>query len=137
MKREKPKTLSYEIIATESGVSSRTVKRYFAGMNVTFDNVNAIEQAIKKLNSERGLQKKSEDKLISIKSLKLKENVFWSNPNGELPLKNILAAVVVGRNVSDLVALKKRFGSRKIRKVYSQISENKKNILASRIVNVL
>lgn len=137
MKRVKPKGLTFEQIAHESGISTRTIKRYFAGLNVTLLNSDAIKSAVLKLSGAPRKRSPNDtgDKVVFLASLKIRENVFWSNPKGSLPLKNVVAAVVVGRNISDLISLKKTFGDKAVRKIYMEMSDGKKNHLAGRILN--
>lgn len=137
MKLEKPKELTYAQIASESGVSPRTVNRYFAGLNVTTLNSDAIKMVVLKLaaaQKKRNPNSKG-NKVVSLESLRIRENVFWSNPKGSLPLKNIVAAVVGGRNISDLLSLKKKFGDKVICNIYMEMPDNNKNHLAGRVLN--
>lgn len=136
MRLKKPDWLSHEQIAEATGkISSRTVKRYFADENVTTSTAEAIKQAIIVLSSKpkkaKGMKNEA---LIELSSLKIRENVFWSNPGGKLPLKNIVAAVAAGKNLSDFLHLKKKYGHKKVIEAYRGLSVDKRNHLLDRLM---
>jgi soluble cytochrome b562 len=58
--------------------------------------------------------------IVAVNTLGLENNVFWSNRNGELPLKTVLACVVDGRFKSDLMTLQIKFGDEIIREVFDR-----------------
>lgn len=60
------------------------------------------------------------NQIIELSELHLKENIFWSNPNGKLPLKNIVSAIINGRNISDLQALQFKFGKEIISQIFDR-----------------
>jgi len=57
---------------------------------------------------------------ISSKLLKskLSSNLFWSNPNGNIPIENIIAAIINKEAISDLDFVRFNFGDDKVIEVF-------------------
>ena len=60
------------------------------------------------------------NQIIELSELRIRENIFWSNPNGQLPLKNIVCAIINGRNISDLQSLQFKFGKEIIQQIFDR-----------------
>ncbi len=59
---------------------------------------------------------------ISAKLLKskLSSNLFWSNPNGKIPVDNVISAIINREAISDLDFVRFNFGDDKVIEVFLQ-----------------
>ena len=51
---------------------------------------------------------------ISAKKLKLSKNIFYSNKSGQIPINNIIASVIKEGSMSDIDAIRYKFGDNKV-----------------------
>ena len=57
---------------------------------------------------------------VSAKDIKplLSSNLFWSNPNGEIPIENLISAIIKNNALSDLDFARFSFGDNKVIEVF-------------------
>lgn len=128
---KKPKNLTFQQIADQSGVSIRTVKRYASGENITTRNVNAINLAVADLKS---VPKRSTDKCLIPPSQKefffpkaiFRQNLFWSSPVDKTRnIDGVIETYVKTPNLYDIYTLVRLFGEKRVvgiaREIYTDI----------------
>lgn len=61
---------------------------------------------------------------------KLSSNLFWSNPNGNIPVNNVISAIIENEAISDLDFVRFNFGDDRVIEVFLQnFNINKKPII--------
>lgn len=122
MQFTKPKDVSYEEIARVSGVSSRTIKRYAAGGNVTTANAAAIAKAIQTIDPKQNSKNKQHGSLVPstqkefffCKSI-FKHYLFWSSPVDKArDIDGVIEAYVKSPNLHDIYLLVRLFGAKRV-----------------------
>jgi hypothetical protein len=51
---------------------------------------------------------------------KLSSNLFWSNPNGNIPVNNVICAIIENEAISDLDFVRFNFGDDRVIEVFLQ-----------------
>ena len=51
---------------------------------------------------------------VAVKSLRLSRNLFWSNPDGYVPVGNLIAAVIEKGSSDDIDSIRYRYGDNKV-----------------------
>jgi hypothetical protein len=134
------KGLTFDIISQKSGVSIRTIKRYFAGNGITSKNQELIHQALlargKKTSKIRrqSIMDESTTTMLFPKEL-FKVNLFWSSPTDTVRnIDGVIKKYVESPNTEDLYLLFRLFGSARIRRIakasYQQILSDFKQPLS-------
>lgn len=67
----------------------------------------------KKILRRRGIPSK-------LLKAKLSSNLFWSNPNGDIPISNVISALIDKEAISDLDFVRFNFGDDKVIEVFLQ-----------------
>jgi len=67
---------------------------------------------------------------VDLLKYRLSENLFWSNPNGKIPVENIIAIVLDRNSINDLDIMCFSFGDNKVKEVFLKYFDiNKKPLI--------
>ncbi len=73
---------------------------------------------------------------ISAKKFHLSKNIFYSNKSGQIPINNIIASIIKDGSMSDIDAVRYKFGDNKVIEVLLEEFDIKESKI-SRICNVI
>ncbi|MDD4969766.1 MAG: hypothetical protein PHT07_10105 [Paludibacter sp.] len=135
MRFTKPKEITYEEIAETSGVSTRTIKRYASGGNVTTANAVAISEAVEVIRRNKRGGRSNENVFVPesqkeflFRISMFKHNLFWSSPIDKVRnIDGTISTYVKSPNLHDIHLLVRLFGSRRVlsiaKTVYQSVLE--------------
>jgi hypothetical protein len=89
---------------------------------------------IGQLGKKKQTRNRFTDKMLAIASIRMQENLFWSNPGGEVLLSSVICKIIKNNNFSDLMAIKKQVGSKMIRFVFENIYKGGSNDVTRKII---
>lgn len=122
MQFKKPNGITYEEIAETSGVSTRTIKRYAAGGNVTTANATAISNAVQIISLKKRSSGTKKDFLVSeaekeflFRKAMFKHYLFWSSPIDKIrDINGVIETYVKSPNLHDIYLLVRLFGAKRV-----------------------